>query len=69
MDVKTMKKEREALADKQSGIEIALSEVREAMDTMESFKLVNKDVNLEKPRDKYEEAYVHLWHAYLRLTE
>tara|TARA_R100001079_G_scaffold92707_1_gene55353 strand:- start:101 stop:310 length:210 start_codon:yes stop_codon:yes gene_type:complete len=69
MDVKTMKKERDALAEKHDGIEIGLGEIAEAMNTLELYKLVNKDVNLEKPQNKYEEAFVHLWHAYLRLSE
>jgi len=69
MDVKTMKKERDVLSNRHEAIELAMAEIEMAMDTIESHKLLCAKMELDKPQNKYEEAFVLLWNAYLKLTE
>jgi len=69
MDVKTMKKERGVLMNKHEWIEAALGSIEEAMNYLERTGAIPKDMNMDKPQGKNEEAFVHLWNAYLRLTE
>ena len=64
-----MRKERDVLSNRHEAIELAMSEIQMAMDTIEDHKLLCAKMDLQKPQNKYEEAFVHLWNAYLRLTE
>ena len=69
MDVKTMKKERGVLMNKHEWTEHSLTSIEEAMTFLERTGAIPKDMNMNKPQGKQEEAFVHLWNAYLRLTE
>jgi len=69
MDVKTMKKERETLIDKINVIDCTLDTIRDAMNTLEDCKIICPKMDMDKPQNNYEEAFVHLWHAFLRLSE
>lgn len=64
-----MKKERGVLMNKHSWIEATLGDIEEAMNDLEKAGAIPKDMNMDKPQNKYEEAFAHLWHAYLRLSE
>ena len=64
-----MKKERGVLMNKQNWIEVTLGDIEEAMNDLERTGAIPKDMNMDKPQNKYEEAFVHLWNAYLRLSE
>ena len=64
-----MKKERDVLSNRHEAIELAMNEIEMAMDTLQDNKLLGPKMDINSPTNKYEEAFVLLWNAYLKLTE
>ncbi len=64
-----MKKERGVLYRRHEWIDAGLVSIEEAMNFLENTGTIPKDINMDKPQGKHQEAFVLLWHAYLRLTE
>ena len=71
MDLHTIKEARGIREGKQrrnSNLSSVLEEIEQAMEEMEDFDMIDSSLDTDKPKNDDEEAFIHLYRAWLLLS-
>ncbi len=70
-DLTTIQNGRRTREDKRKrndNLHSVVEEIEQAMEEMEDFNMIDSDIDIDKPKNDDEEAFAHLYRAWLLLS-